>query len=439
VGDPSTNGVITELDAVTFIRLANMKANSSTLQLFNDSATPAHQIDILAVGHAPVLQINRRLYRALVRLGWQLEIAIPTRLPWSSDVNIPQPDQPDDPPIHRLEPRGRHIRYWRFDGLGALLDRRRPRIIYLENGPETVMAWLIGGWCKRNNAILVANTNENDLLKIGEILQQRRIGAALRSIRSHLWGRVARGRISHVVAICQDGREAMRSIGFADAVSIMPLGFDADLFFPDPVRRAAMREKLGLFSPVVAYFGRLSKMKGVHILIAALGRLRDKSWQLLIDDFEHDSIGAMAWLSRALDEAAIRDRVITFTASHDAIPDYMRAADIVVVPSIVKEQYGRVASEAMACGCTVIVSDIGALPELVGDAGVIVAPGDVAGLSHTISELLADPERCIAFASRAQSRAREELRLNRQAAQLDSLFQRLIEQASVRDTSPEAA
>ena len=95
-------------------------------------------IDILAVGHAPVLQINRRIYRALARLGWQVEIAIPRYLPWSSDLNFVQPDHPEDPPIHRLEPRGRHMRFWSFEGLTDLLNRKRPRIVYLENGPELI-------------------------------------------------------------------------------------------------------------------------------------------------------------------------------------------------------------------------------------------------------------------------------------------------------------
>jgi glycosyltransferase involved in cell wall biosynthesis len=290
------------------------------------------------------------------------------------------------------------------------------------------MAWLIGGWCKRNGAALVTNTNENDLLSIGDIVRRRQAGATLRSVRSHLWGRIARSRVNHVVAICEDGRKSMQVIGFADAVSVIPMGFDPALFFPDRARRAATRTALGLRGPVVAYFGRLTQTKGVPLLIAALSRLKDKSWQLLIDDFEHHSDGPTHWLKRAIDEAGISDRVISFSATHEAVADYMRAADIAVVPSIVKEQYGRVVSEAMACGCAVVVSDIGALPELVGDAGVIVRPGDVSDLSKAIGDLLANPQRQIDLASRAQLRARTDLSLDRQAVLLDALFRRLTEQ-----------
>jgi glycosyltransferase involved in cell wall biosynthesis len=384
-------------------------------------------IDILAVGHAPVLQINRRLYRALVRLGWRVEIAIPLYLPWTSHVNDVQPDDPDDPPIHRLEPRGRHVRYWSWKGLEVLLDRRQPRIVYLENGPDSMMAWTIGGWCRRNGAKLIVNTYENDLPSLGEAFRHRRPAAALRSLRSHIWGRLARSRIAHVIAICEDGHAAMRSIGFADVVSVMPLGFDPVLFFPDPARRAAIREALGLTSPVIAYFGRLTPGKGAHLLAAALGRIKDRPWQFLIDDFEHGE--DMAWLSQAIDSAGIDDRTIKFAASHDAMPDYMRAADIVVVPSLVKEQYGRVVPEAMACGCAVIVSDAGALPELVGDAGIVVTRGDVAALARSIANLLADSGYRKALSARAQVRSHAELTLHRQATLLDSLFRRVKKDA----------
>src|SRR5262245_39080258 len=384
-----------------------------------------NHIDILAVGHAPVLQINRRIYRALARLGWQIEIAIPRCLPWSNDPNFVQPDHPEDPPIHRLEPRGRHLRFWSFEGLTDLLNRKQPRIVYLENGPDSVMAWAIGGWCKRSAAFLIANTSENDILPIAKLLRGWRPKAILGSLRSHIWGRLARGRVSHVVAICEGGRDSMHSIGFWNAVTVTPLGFDPALFYPDASRRAAIRQALGLTSPVVAYFGRVTQLKGVHVLIAALGHLKDQPWHLLMDDFEHDSTKDPDWFDRAIDQAGIRDRLITFNAAHDDIADYMRAADIVVVPSVWKEQYGRVAPEAMACGCTVVVSDIGALPELVGDAGVTVAPHDVSALSAAIDKLLANPQRRAALASQAQDRARAKLSLDRQAAMLDSLFRRI--------------
>jgi glycosyltransferase involved in cell wall biosynthesis len=84
--------------------------------------------------------------------------------------------------------------------------------------------------------------------------------------------------------------------------------------------------------------------------------------------------------------------VIFFEADHREIADYMNAADIVAVPSITtpsfKEQYGRVAPEAMACGCLVIASNSGTLPELVKGAGWVFGEGNVSELAVLLKEAL---------------------------------------------------
>ena len=283
------------------------------------------------------------------------------------------------------------------------------------------MAWSIGGWCRKNGAVLIANSTENDLPSLGEMLRDRNVKKALRSIRSRILGRIVRHRVDHVVSMCEGGREAMEAMGFTGAASVAPLGFDAALFQPDKKSRDETRRALGLTDPVIAYFGRMIPGKGIQLLAAALGRLKHKCWHLLIDDFGHNA-ATMGWLDRAIDEAGIRDRTVTFTALHDAMPNYMRAADIVVMPSIIKEQYGRVAPEAMACETAVIVSDAGALPELVGDAGIIVPQGDVVALAAAIVDLLDRPEHRLELASRGKIRAHEGFSIDRQAAILDGLF-----------------
>ena len=67
----------------------------------------------------------------------------------------------------------------------------------------------------------------------------------------------------------------------------------------------------------------------------------------------------------------------------------MNAADLVVVPSLSTpnwiEQYGRVVPEALACGCRVIASNSGALPELLGSHGRLVEEADPNGLAHAIA------------------------------------------------------
>ncbi len=80
----------------------------------------------------------------------------------------------------------------------------------------------------------------------------------------------------------------------------------------------------------------------------------------------------------------------------EQVKSYLRQMDVLVLPSLTapkwKEQFGRVLIEAMTCGVPVVGSDSGAIPETIGDAGLIVPEGDVAALRAAIVRLKDDAE-----------------------------------------------
>lgn len=86
------------------------------------------------------------------------------------------------------------------------------------------------------------------------------------------------------------------------------------------------------------------------------------------------------------------DVVIVDRVHEDALPAYYAGAECTVLPSLY-EGFGFPAVEAMACGSPVIVSSAGSLPEVVGDAGVVVSPRVPEQLAHAIHVLLAAPQR----------------------------------------------
>ncbi|MCP3901997.1 MAG: glycosyltransferase [Planctomycetes bacterium] len=90
------------------------------------------------------------------------------------------------------------------------------------------------------------------------------------------------------------------------------------------------------------------------------------------------------------------------------LADYYRAADLYVHPARA-ETFGLVVAEAMACGRAVIATNIGGLAEQVvhGETGLLVEPGDAAGLADAVGALLADPARREAMGGAARDRARE--------------------------------
>jgi glycosyltransferase involved in cell wall biosynthesis len=79
----------------------------------------------------------------------------------------------------------------------------------------------------------------------------------------------------------------------------------------------------------------------------------------------------------------------------DAVPTVMASLDTLVLPSLTTrnwcEQYGRVITEAMASAVPVIASNSGAIPEVVGDAGIIVSEESVAEFAGALRRVVLDP------------------------------------------------
>jgi glycosyltransferase involved in cell wall biosynthesis len=92
-------------------------------------------------------------------------------------------------------------------------------------------------------------------------------------------------------------------------------------------------------------------------------------------------------------ELALGDRVrFTGRIEYEEFARYYAEATMAVIPSLY-EGFGMPAGEAMACGVPVISTAGGALPEVVGEAGILVQPGDTESLREAIVSLLNDPER----------------------------------------------
>jgi glycosyltransferase involved in cell wall biosynthesis len=213
-------------------------------------------------------------------------------------------------------------------------------------------------------------------------------------------GHVAR-RLHTIVTVSERSkRDIHQAFGVPlERLHVVPNGIDLAAFVPVP---GIAREPLTLITTTSAD----QPLKGARHLLRAL--------RLLMDEESRVRLIMIGQLKRGgSNESLVRelglDGAIEFhhglgAAEISAL--YARAA-IAVVPSEY-EGFGLPAGEAMACGVPVVATDGGALPEVVGDAGLIVPAKDPVALADAIRRLLRDPalQRKLALAGRARIEAR---------------------------------
>lgn len=164
-------------------------------------------------------------------------------------------------------------------------------------------------------------------------------------------------------------------------------GVDSARFFPAPPAEARTRLGLPLDRHIVLWVGRMVPVKGLDVLADALPRVTTSGAPpllVLIGDGEE-----RAMLAQRLHAAGIDVRFVGTVAQPD-LPDWYRAADLMVLPSR-SEGVPNVLLEALACGTPFVASDVGAVAELLEPASAIVPPGDAAALATAISHSLQAP------------------------------------------------
>ena len=183
----------------------------------------------------------------------------------------------------------------------------------------------------------------------------------------------------------------------------------ADRFYDEPpeAEMAQVRERYQLHERFVMYAGNVKPHKNLERLIDAFVLLRRHATyddlKLLITGSE---ISKYAHLRRAVHRYNLH-RHVRFLGyqSEQALAVLYRLADVFVFPSLY-EGFGLPPLEAMASGTPVVVSNASSLPEVVGDAGVLVNPYDVRSIADGIRRVLDDSALRNALKTRGLARAR---------------------------------
>jgi glycosyltransferase involved in cell wall biosynthesis len=182
-----------------------------------------------------------------------------------------------------------------------------------------------------------------------------------------------------------------------------------------------LREQIGGGErPLVLTPARLDEQKGHPFLLRAAAELPGVDFALAGEGPERATLETLAG------EMGIAERV-HFLGYRDDIPQLLAACDVFALPSLY-EGSSLAVLEAMAAGRPVVSSAIGGTDELIDDGmdGLLVAPGDAAGLASALRRLLDDAELRKAFARRARERVERDFTPTAMTQRVETIYEELL-------------
>lgn len=210
------------------------------------------------------------------------------------------------------------------------------------------------------------------------------------------------------------GRHMVEDFGVPlENIRLIPRSVDLNRF----IYRAPSLE--GKKELVVAVIGRVTPIKGqLYFLKAFASVLRSVSfveaWVIggVSSGKEHYQEELLAWVRRL----GLRDAV-RFLGNRRDIPELLSRVDILVMPSIAQEAFGRVIVEAQASGVPVIATKVGGVVEIIkdGQTGLLVSPRDVESLAEAMVRILTNPAFACQLAFNARKNVEEKYSLEKMA------------------------
>ena len=209
---------------------------------------------------------------------------------------------------------------------------------------------------------------------------------------------------------------------------VFPNAVDVERFRPDSQTRARIRAALGIEAePLIMFVGSFYEWHDVATLLSAFAQsvqTQPEARLVLVGDGER-----RPQMEQLVDDLGIRAAVqFTGLVARDEIPALMSAADIAVAPYPLLDHEIWLSPlklyEYMAAGAVIVASAVGQITDVIDDGqnGLLVAPGDTAGLAATLSCLIDDPALRRRLSQQARADAVEHHSWQGYLARLDELL-----------------
>lgn len=196
-----------------------------------------------------------------------------------------------------------------------------------------------------------------------------------------------------------------------EKITVMPNGVDLELYHPNYTEEqvGSVKDHYKIQGDYFLYLGTLEPRKNIERVIEA--------YDCLLKENAYKDIpklvlaGGKGWLYDSIFETVHKLKIenqVIFTGYVDAeeVPVLMKGAKAFLFPSLY-EGFGMPPLEAMACGTTVITSNCSSLPEVVGDAGILVDPLSVDEIKAAMARVMSDEALCMELGKKGIERAQK--------------------------------
>jgi glycosyltransferase involved in cell wall biosynthesis len=380
--------------------------------------------------HPQRATFNREQFRALAR---EHELRVIAPIAWTEELAARRSGCPPLPPGRRLDVDGIPVEYPRFlliprvlRGLQGRCFRWSIRAAFWRCvrsfRPDVVFAtwaypdgWAVVDLARQARLPVVLKIHGSDVLQMDQYPGRRR--GTIEALR----------RADRVVAVSRDLANTVIARGADPAqVHVIYNGVDGGVFHPGDQQASRQRLRLDSTRDILLYIGNLVAVKGPDILIDACSRLSRI-------DFDVHMIGQGS-LRSVLEADASKRGIsgrVTFhgPVAHDRLPDWFRAADLLVLPSR-SEGVPNVLLEATACGTPFVAFDVGGVAEVAhfGNGRLVPQSEGAGALAEAIQDVLSHPP--------PRTMTQRVLRTHTVAVQeLISIFKELLGEESREDPS----
>lgn len=240
-----------------------------------------------------------------------------------------------------------------------------------------------------------------------------------------IWGRKAfkkrtREEADQFIAVSTKAKEALIEEGADEKkITIIHPGIDIKKFTPRKINHNGIN---------ILFVGRLEEEKGVLDLINAFAKIiKDRN------NLRLTIIGKGTKYNDCLDleeKLGIRNFVTHKSIEYGDLPMEYNKADIFIAPSkptkYWQEQWGMMLMEAQASGLPIVTTDTGSIPENVGDAAIIIEPGNVSEIFNELKKFIENPKLCLEYGKKARGRAEKLYDIQTVSKQIKNVYVNLV-------------